>query len=247
MIALVGVAGREPGIAGPAVGGDRGGRRDVGVEKADQALAEASRTAASRSRPSRRWRLLPGAGLDRAGDHGLAGGAAAGPAGLRAADQGLVGLDPVGERLAVRPDHRAPDLVQPGPGGLVAAEAHLPLELHGRDPALARGDQIDREKPARQAGLGLLEDGAGEDRVLLAAGRALLDQPLLVAVGLAWPQPAQRKPSGQRARPDRPGTPHRCRTRQKDRQIPRQPSGTIAASMFLLRSLYRPHRIRQAS
>jgi hypothetical protein len=65
--------------------------------------------------------------------------------------------------------------VQPGPGGAVAAEAHLPLELGGGDPALARGHQVDGEKPATEAGLGLLEDGAGEQRVLLAAGDAFVD------------------------------------------------------------------------
>lgn len=70
--------------------------------------------------------------------------------------------------------------MQPAPGGLVAAEAHLPLQLHRRNPALARGDQEDRQEPAGEAGLGLFEHAPGEQRVLLAAGRALVDQPRLV-------------------------------------------------------------------
>ena len=126
---------------------------------------------------------LAATALDRPGDLGLAAGAAARFARSRAADVGLVGLDPRGQRRALRPHHRLADLVQPGPGGLVAAEAHLPLEFHGRDPALARGHQVDGEKPLGQAGLGLLEDRAREQRVLLATGRALLDQPRLVRPG----------------------------------------------------------------
>jgi len=42
-------------------------------------------------------------------------------------------------------------------------------------PALAGGDEIDGKKPAAEPGLGLLEDGAGQERVLLAAGHAFVD------------------------------------------------------------------------
>src|SRR5205085_10004827 len=110
------------------------------------------------------------------GCQSLAAGAAAALAGTRAADVGLVGLDPAGQGLAIRADHGLAELVQPAPGGLVAAQAQLPLQLGGGDPALARGHQVDGEEPARQGGLGLLEDGAGEQGVLLAAGRALVDE-----------------------------------------------------------------------
>ena len=101
-------------------------------------------------------------------------------AGPGTADVGLVRLEARAQRLSLRPHHRLRDLVQPGPGGLVAAEAHLALELHRRDPALARGDQEDRQKTPGVPGLGLLEDGPGEERVLLAAGGTLVDQPRLV-------------------------------------------------------------------
>jgi hypothetical protein len=43
--------------------------------------------------------------------------------------------------------------------------------------------QPDRQKPARQAGLGLLEHGAGQQRMLLAAGDTLVDQPPPMLVG----------------------------------------------------------------
>jgi hypothetical protein len=88
---------------------------------------------------------------------------------------GLVGLDAPGQGLAVGADHGLAELVQPGPGGPVAAEAQLPLQLGGGDPALARGHQVDGEEPLGETGLGLLEEGAGEQGVLLAAGHALVD------------------------------------------------------------------------
>ena len=221
---FVGVArGLEPAIARPAVGGDFGGAQDVPAEKANQA---AGRGVAHRLQPQPAepaTARLAAPALDRAGHHRLARGAAAGLAGLGAADQGLVGLDPVAERLAARHDHGTTDLVQPRPSRPIAAEAHLPLELHGRDPALARGHQIDGEKPARQAGLGLLEDRAGEDRVLLAASRALLDQPLLVAVSLIVAAAAAVKARGPtRAHQIGPTRLIRAEALEKGRQIPRQ-------------------------
>jgi hypothetical protein len=72
--------------------------------------------------------------------------------------------------------------VEPRPGGAVAAEADLPLQFQRRNAALAGGDEIDGQEPAREVGLGLLEDGPGEDRMLLATGPTLLDQPLVMAV-----------------------------------------------------------------
>ena len=166
---------------------------------------------------------LAATALDRPGDLGLAAGAAARFARSRAADVGLVGLDPRGQRRALRPHHRLADLVQPGPGGLVAAEAHLPLEFHGRDPALARGHRVQWPEPLGQAGLGLLEDRAREQRVLLATGRALLDQPRLVRPGPV----VAAAGAAEAVRPARPAQVGPAlligaEPRQKARQIPRQ-------------------------
>src|SRR6185369_5848728 len=130
---------------------------------------------------------LAAAGLDRPSDERLAGGAPAALAGSRAADAGLVGLDAPGQGLAAGADHRLAELVQPGPGGLVAAQAQLPPELGGGDPALAGRHQVDRQEPLGQAGLGLLEDGAGQERVLLAAGHALVDDLGPERVGVVVP------------------------------------------------------------
>src|SRR3954454_21538833 len=140
------------------------------------------------------------AGLDGTGDQRLAGGAPAALAGSRPTDVGLVGLDPAGQGLAIRADHGLAELVQPAPGGLVAAETELPLQLGGGDPALARGHQVDGEEPARQGGLGLLEEGAGEHGVLLAAGHALVDEPGPQRVGVIMTAAVAAEPSGQRAR-----------------------------------------------
>jgi hypothetical protein len=142
--------GRQAEIAAPAVGGYGSGPGDVGGEEAFEARGtgigqlgqpEPAETAASR---------LAAPGLDRPGDQGLAGSAAPWPARSGAADIGLVGLHPVRERLATRPNHGLADLVQPGPGGAVAGKAHLPLELHGGDAALAGCHEVDGKKPAAQ-------------------------------------------------------------------------------------------------
>jgi hypothetical protein len=71
--------------------------------------------------------------------------------------------------------------------GPAAAEAQLPLQLGGGDPALAGRHQVDGQEPAAEAGLGLLEDGAGQERVLLAAGHALVDDLGLERVGVVVP------------------------------------------------------------
>jgi hypothetical protein len=173
---LVAVAGLgQAAAAGPAVGGDGRGLGDAGGEEAFQArgpgigqLGEPEPTQAAASR-------LAAAGLDCPGDQGLAGGTAAAPAGPRAAEIGLVGLDMMGQGFAVGADHGLADFVQPGPGGAVTAQAQLPPQFGGGDPALAGRRQVGGEEPLGEAGLGLLEDRAGEQGVLLAAGHALVD------------------------------------------------------------------------
>src|SRR3954454_23461294 len=167
--------GRQAEGAAPAVGAHGRGPGDMGGEEGARARGGG---AAQRGEPEPAETAAAGlaaAGLDRPADQGLAGGAPAALAGPRATDVGLVGLDAPGQGLAVGADHGLGELVQPGPGGPAAAQAQLPLELGGGDPALAGRHQVDRQEPAAEAGLGLLEDGAGQERVLLAAGHALVD------------------------------------------------------------------------
>ena len=85
------------------------------------------------------------------------------------------------DRLTVRAHHRRAQLVQPGPGGLVGAEAHDALQVLARDARAARRDLEDRaerhlqglarflqHRPRREARLmaavGALERGALADR-----------------------------------------------------------------------------------
>jgi hypothetical protein len=178
--------GRQAAIAGPAIGGHRRGLGDLGGE---EALEARGRGIGQHGQPEPAEAAAAGfaaSGLDGTGDQRLAGRTAAALARFRAADMGLVSLDPLRQRLAVGSNHRPADLVQPSPGRLVAAEAHLPLQLGGGDPTLARGHQVDGEKPLGEAGLGLLEDGAGEQGMLLAAGHAFVDDlgPERVGVGV---------------------------------------------------------------
>src|SRR3954453_16222602 len=204
--------GRQAEVAAPAVGGH--GRRlgDVGGEEALEAPGPGGgggegRGARARGgggdtgrAPAEAAAAGPAAaGLDRPADQGLAGGAPAALAGPRAADVALVRLDAAGQGLTIRADHGLADLVQAGPGGPVAAEAQLPPQLGGGDPALAGRHQVDGQEPAAEAGLGLLEDGAGEQGVLLAAGHALVDDLGLERVGVVVPAgnaPGSVRPAG---------------------------------------------------
>ena len=72
--------------------------------------------------------------------------------------------------------------MQPGPRGLVAAEAHLMLELERGDGALAGQEQMKRKKPPTQRRLRLLEYRASQQRVLCIALPALVVVRLMIEV-----------------------------------------------------------------
>jgi hypothetical protein len=69
---------------------------------------------------------------------------------VRPADETLTDLDPTGQRLPLRIDHRAAQLLQEHPGGLVAAAVQLPLQLHRGDPRSSAGHQVRRPEPQLQ-------------------------------------------------------------------------------------------------
>jgi len=69
-------------------------------------------------------------------------------------------------------DHGAPELVEQQPGGLVAADAQLPLQLKGRDAVGVRGDTMRGEEPGLQRQVAAVHDRAGGHRGLSSARRA---------------------------------------------------------------------------
>src|SRR5437773_3928087 len=66
---------------------------------------------------------------------------------LEAAQEELVDLDLALERLALRRDHRRPELVQHHPRRLVTTDPQLTLQLDRGDPRMMRGDQVGRPEP----------------------------------------------------------------------------------------------------
>ena len=89
---------------------------------------------------------------------------------LAAADDlGFVDLDEPGQGAAVAGHHAAPQLGTQQPGRFVGAEAELALQLQRRDAVGMGGHQIGGPEPQGQRQLGVVHDGAGGHRGLLAA------------------------------------------------------------------------------
>ena len=87
----------------------------------------------------RRRRIRPDAAttlLCRHRDDGLCFGFSAPLSLFGAADTGFVDLDGAREAIPTGPDHRPPQLVEPCPRRLVAAEPEHPLQAQGTDAVL---------------------------------------------------------------------------------------------------------------
>ena len=95
------------------------------------------------------------------------------PARVHARHIGLVHFDPAGEAIAARTHHRPTKLVEPRPGGLVAAQTQRPLQPQGAHPRLLVRHPPHRSEPRHQRRPRVLEDRAGGHRRLVGAGRAL--------------------------------------------------------------------------
>ena len=78
---------------------------------------------------------------------------------------------------ALRIDHGAAQLVQHHPSGLVAFDAELALELDCRDATRFGAHQVSSPEPQVQRRPGAVQDRAGGQRELIAAGRALSQEP----------------------------------------------------------------------
>lgn len=91
-----------------------------------------------------------------------------------ALDAGIVKLhSPFKQSSGLLPGHGVVDLVVKQPGRGVA---HAQIALHGqrRDPSLGLADQVDGKEPCRQGKLGVLHQGAGRQRCLMATVTALV-------------------------------------------------------------------------
>ena len=88
-------------------------------------------------------------------------------------DLRLIDLNHPFKRLAVRIDHRSPQLLCQQPGGLVG-EVELLFELPRRHPIGMRRHQMRRPEPRRQWQLGAMHHRARRDRGLSAAVEAFV-------------------------------------------------------------------------
>ena len=162
---LMAVAGgRQPGVASPAVGVNCRPRLHGFLQEGQQALGGDVLDAPKADAPDAAPALF-----SRHRDDGLTLDRTAPLAFFRAAHIGFVGLDLAGKVVAAGPHHGPPQLVQPGPGGLVAAEAEGTLQPQGAHPVLLAGHEPNRQEPCPQRLAGPFEYRAGGYRGLPAA------------------------------------------------------------------------------
>ena len=83
---------------------------------------------------------------------------------FRAAHIGFVRFHRATEAIPPRADHRPAQLVQPRPGGLVAAEPQRALQTEGADAVLLAGDEPHGHEPGPERLARAFEDGAGGER-----------------------------------------------------------------------------------
>lgn len=86
---------------------------------------------------------------------------------------GLVDLHDILEQPALGVGHRSTELVQQEPGGLVAAEADLRLQLDRRDAVRVAGNDVGRHEPGAQGKVAAVHQRARRHRCLAAAFAAL--------------------------------------------------------------------------
>jgi hypothetical protein len=151
-------------------GGDKAAQR-VGGQVGDDGQAQAPRALAAQ---------LDRRGVDRLAGIGFA---PATTAFLDAADGEVVDLDGAGERVAFGRGHRSAQLVQHQPRGLIAPDAQLALQLHGRDPGVMGGHQIGGPEPHLQRRARGVHHRRRRQRGLVPAGPALPQAPLRLLTG----------------------------------------------------------------
>lgn len=106
-------------------------------------------------------------------NQGLGFGLAPAYAHFRTAQIALVSLDCAQKPVPSRPNHGPLQLVQAGPGSLVAAPSKHLLEPQRADAILLAGHQRHGAKPGGQRSARILEDGSRSGRNLMTAADAL--------------------------------------------------------------------------
>jgi len=160
--------GRRVLVAQPAIGDHPGARGDhlpdEPVQRLRGSVGDMGQTDAAR--------LAVFGQLDRAHDEDLSDGGA--PAlllidrvMLRAERHlGLINLDEGLQQASFGIDHGAPEFLEQKPGGLVAADAQLALQLKGRDAVRVGGDDVGGEEPRLERQVAVMHEGAGGHRGL---------------------------------------------------------------------------------
>jgi hypothetical protein len=141
---FVAVAGsRHVPVAAPRVGQDRGARLDSFLDERGEGCRRHVGNAAHSNPTDATLSSLGGDHHDR-----LVRGVAPDRALLCSADVGLVDLDLAAQAVPPWPHHGPAQLVQPDPGGLVAAQPQDSLEAQGTDTVLL-ADRIPRQPQTR--------------------------------------------------------------------------------------------------
>jgi hypothetical protein len=151
-------------VALPAVGANLAAARDVIEHEVGQRVLGDVSDAPHAHPPGRLAAFLDGDHHDRLADRAAATGALA-----PRADVALIDLHGAREQLAAREDHRSAQLVQPCPGGLIAAQPQDSLKAERGDTLLLVDDVPDSPQPSDQGCARAREDRAGCDRRLRAA------------------------------------------------------------------------------
>src|SRR5271157_5141505 len=164
--------GRQPGIAAPAVGVDQSTRYRGGLNEGQKAGAR-DVLDATKTYPADALTVLFGG--DR--NYGLGFGIPAALAFFHTANIGLVHLYRSTERVPSGADHCPAQLVQPGPGRLVTAEAKNTLQPQSTDAVLLVGDIPHCHEPHAQRLSGVLKDRPSRQRRLPLAPLAVQQPP----------------------------------------------------------------------
>jgi len=92
----------------------------------------------------------------------------------------FIDFDKVFQGVAVRIDHRPPQLARQEPRRLAAAEARLRLKLQRRHAAGTTGDDVRGEKPCRQRQMAAVHHRAGRHGCLPCATSAFPGRTVLL-------------------------------------------------------------------